>query len=357
MSIRFVEGSLRARVRGDLELRITFSRLLSFALFLAMLATVVPGSARAQVATPYVGPEGNVLAMLTVDQISDPFREYSPDSPPTRGFHFVLAHLTVENVGSQPFSFETSRVYLLDGDGFLYSAASITRTEESRQAIPDFPYNAIAPGESVQGALVYAVPNGIQLARVVYMPGSNRLLLLTDVGPAASAGQQTSPPQPATAPAAPPITASPGAFYESSDFGFQLAYDPTVWQLDSETSSGLMLTDGISYVSISGSRALPSDAGECLDATVEALSVTSSRQDYAQAVSANGNPIGARDPGAAFAVYTFLDRNGRQRFERVECRTLPENRGVVSIIHNGLINDYETEVAAFETLMTGLDLG
>ena len=30
---------------------------------------------------------------------------------------------------------------------------------------------------------------------------------------------------------------------------------------------------------------------------------------------------------------------------------------MVSIIHNGLVNDYETEVAAFETLMTGLDLG
>jgi len=74
-------------------------------------------------------------------------------------------------------------------------------------------------------------------------------------------------------------------------------------------------------------------------------------------VSTNGNPIGARAPGAAFAVYTYVDRNGRQHFERVECRTLPENRGVVSIIHNGLVDDYETEAAAFETLMTGLNLG
>jgi hypothetical protein len=30
---------------------------------------------------------------------------------------------------------------------------------------------------------------------------------------------------------------------------------------------------------------------------------------------------------------------------------------VVSIIHNSLINEYETEAAAFETLMTGLDFG
>jgi hypothetical protein len=333
------------------------SRIMSFVLLVVMLVAVRPVDVAAQEAVPYVGPEGNVLAMLTVDQITDPFREYSPDSPPNRGFHFVLAHLTVENAGSQPLSFEASRVYLLDGDGFLYPSASITRTEESRQIAPDFPYSPIAPGEAVQGALTYAVPNGVQLARVVYMPGSNRLLLLADLGSAASALQPPPQTQTATAPTAPTSTASLGAFYESSDFGFQLAYDPTVWQLDSETSSGVNLSDGRSYVSISGSLALPSDAGQCLDASVESLSVTSSRQDYAQAVSTNGNPIGARGPGAAFAVYTYLDRNGRQHFERVECRTLPENRGVVSIIHNGLVNDYETETAAFETLVTALDLG
>src|SRR3954454_3111782 len=148
------------------------SRVVSFALFVATLVTVIPVSAAAQQTVPYLGPEGNVLALLTVDQITDPFREYSPDSPPNRGFHFALAHLTVENVGSQPFSFDTSRVLLLDGDGFLYPSTSITRTDESRQANPDFSYTPIAPGEAVQGALTYAIPNGVQLARVVYMPGS-----------------------------------------------------------------------------------------------------------------------------------------------------------------------------------------
>lgn len=336
--------------------RVMSSRMVSIALFVVMLAAVIPAGAVAQEAVPYVGPEGNVLAVLTVDQITDPFRGYSPDSPPNRGFHFVLAHLTVQNVGSQPLSFETSRVYLLDGDGFLYPSASITPTEESRQIAPDLPYNAIAPGESVQGALAYAVPNGIQLARVVYMPGSNRLLLLADLSSAASAGQQ--PPQ--TQPAAPVATTAPAdliRFHADPDFGFQLVFDPAVWQVDSQTSAGINLSDGRSYVSVSGSVALPADAGQCLDASVEALSTTSSRQDYAQAVSTAGNPIGARGPGAAFAVYTYVDRNGRQHFERVECRTLPENRGVVSIIHNGLVNDYEIEAAAFETLMTGLDLG
>jgi hypothetical protein len=36
---------------------------------------------------------------------------------------------------------------------------------------------------------------------------------------------------------------------------------------------------------------------------------------------------------------------------------LKEGEAVVSIIHNGLVNDYETETAAFETLVTALDLG
>jgi hypothetical protein len=36
---------------------------------------------------------------------------------------------------------------------------------------------------------------------------------------------------------------------------------------------------------------------------------------------------------------------------------LPQNRSADSIIDNGFVNDYETEVAAFETLMTGFHLG
>jgi outer membrane protein assembly factor BamB len=147
------------------------------------------------------------------------------------------------------------------------------------------------------------------------------------------------------------------AVYQSADFGFQLAYDPAIWQSRSESAASISLSDGGSYVSISGSNALPTDAAACLASTVESLAMTSTRQDYAPLRDASGTPIGAESPWAAFAVYTYLARGGTENFERVECRTLPDNRGMVTILHNGRASDFATESVQVETLLTGLDLG
>jgi outer membrane protein assembly factor BamB len=147
------------------------------------------------------------------------------------------------------------------------------------------------------------------------------------------------------------------AVYESADFGFRLTYDPAIWQAQSESAGSISLSDGSSYVSISGSAALPTDAAACLASTVESLAMTSTRQDYAPMMDASGNPIGAESAWAAFGVYTYIGRSGAENFERVECRTLPGNQGVVSILHNGRVSDFAAESVKVETLLTGLDLG
>lgn len=78
-------------------------------------------------------------------------------------------------------------------------------------------------------------------------------------------------------------------------------------------------------------------------------------------------PVTARSDISALKVVAVRNRGDvrwdsasarrKPRFECVECRTLPENRGVASILHNGLVDDDTAEAPFFEILMTGLDLG
>ena len=79
---------------------------------------------------PVVGPEGTEVAVITVDDLSDPFEDYDPGSPPERGSHFVLVTMTVENTGSRPLSFDPNAVALQDADGFVYSPSRVFRGDE-----------------------------------------------------------------------------------------------------------------------------------------------------------------------------------------------------------------------------------
>jgi outer membrane protein assembly factor BamB len=147
------------------------------------------------------------------------------------------------------------------------------------------------------------------------------------------------------------------AEYASQSFGFRLTYDPSVWEPRNPSADGIHLTDGISSVSISGSSTLPQDAVPCLDESADSLSLTSSRQDYTPMLDASGAPIRQESPWAAFGVYTFIGKAGDRRFERIECRTLPEGRGVVFALQSGPLDAYDKEATTFEALMSGLALG
>ena len=144
--------------------------------------------------------------------------------------------------------------------------------------------------------------------------------------------------------------------YENEEFGFRLAYDPTMWQVQSQSNASLYLTDGGSIVAIGGTRALPTDASSCVDESIASLSVTSTRQDYTPALDSSGNPVRRDGPLAAYAISTYRDRSGAERFERVECRTLPEGRGMVTILQGGALADMETETANLESLLSRLEI-
>lgn len=144
--------------------------------------------------------------------------------------------------------------------------------------------------------------------------------------------------------------------YENAEYGFRLVFDPSRWQVQSQSASSIYLTDGNSIVSIGGSRALPTDATACVDESLDALSVTSARQDYAPLLDPSGNPVRRDTPFAAYAVFTYLDRSGDNRFDRVECRTLPEGRGAITVLQTGARDDVQEETINVEALLAGLDI-
>lgn len=147
------------------------------------------------------------------------------------------------------------------------------------------------------------------------------------------------------------------AEYASQSFGFRLTYDPSVWEPRNPSADSIRLTDGTSYVSISGSRTLPQNAVQCLDESADSLSLTSSRQDYTPMLDASGAPVRQESSWAAFGVYTFIGKSGDTLFERIECRTLPGDRGVVFVLQSGPLDAYDEEATTFEALMSGLSLG
>jgi hypothetical protein len=155
--------------------------------FPAVLAAQEAGPAGAPAVgdtVPFLGPEGSEEARFTVTDLTDPLTDYDAGSPPAAGHHFVLLELAIEATGARPFSLDPNRILLQDSDGYLSSPTSISRGDG---AAPELPAGEIAPGDQVSGVLGFATLNDVSLARVLYQPQRERLLVLADLGASAPA--------------------------------------------------------------------------------------------------------------------------------------------------------------------------
>ena len=146
----------------------------------------------------YIGPEGDRLAAVTVEEIVEPFPLYDPSSAPDRGTHYVLVTLTIENTSPRPLDIDPSTYAIQDADGFLSTAESVTMAADAGDLVP-IGYDTLEPGARVTGVLVMSVLNGSTISRVVFRPASDRLIIVADLtaaagpGPVASPGSTTAP--------------------------------------------------------------------------------------------------------------------------------------------------------------------
>lgn len=176
----------RSRPRGRLA---WFGRGVVAVFLVVALAAGLRSPAQAQsggapavgTAVPFVGTEGGVLAEITVESVEDPFQDYDPSAAPQRAYHFILLTITVENTGNRPFAFDPNAVALQDSEGFLTRPIYLPRSETSMTALPDYPTGEISAGDTSTGALAFQVLNGLGVRNVVYLPASDRLVILADL--------------------------------------------------------------------------------------------------------------------------------------------------------------------------------
>jgi hypothetical protein len=77
---------------------------------------------------------------------------------------FCLVSLTVENIGDEPQSLFGDNQYLLDSEGRKFSADTEAQLylDEGQLTI----YEEVNPGNSVEGIVVFDVPEGVELAGI-----------------------------------------------------------------------------------------------------------------------------------------------------------------------------------------------
>jgi hypothetical protein len=126
------------------------------------------------------GSDGQPVGDVVVDAFVDPFEEYDPSSGPQRGFHFVMASVTVNategTVEANAYGFS-----LVDSDGFLYTATYVYRPTESTEAMPDFPGGTLEAGQSMSGVVFFEVLEGTSPAYLIYQPTYETLVTVADM--------------------------------------------------------------------------------------------------------------------------------------------------------------------------------
>ncbi len=132
--------------------------------------------------------EGAEAAQVTVTEVTDPFEDWELYYDPQVGERYVVITVQVENTGERPFDFDPYSFQLLDSMGRLSTGSFAFRSAAATAAMPNLEAASMLPGESVIGALHFAVPADAQLAQLIYtLYGEVQQLYLVDVTGAPSA--------------------------------------------------------------------------------------------------------------------------------------------------------------------------
>ena len=119
---------------------------------------------------------GEPLIEMSVDSFTPDFTGYDNSYAPDRGFVYGLATITVTNVGTSPYALNTYSFMLIDTDGFMSQAAFAM--VDTAQAPDAFDYDAIEPGDSVTGSVLFSMLAGTSAAAIGYSTTYDRVSLL-----------------------------------------------------------------------------------------------------------------------------------------------------------------------------------
>jgi hypothetical protein len=120
--------------------------------------------------------DGSVAGEMTISEIIDPFEDYNPNSPPQRGFRYIVIMMSISNTGARPLNFNPNHVQLLDSQGYLAGPSSVQLLPES--TIVALTAQDIAPGATLTGSIIVQTLLDVGIAEVLYAPASDRAVAL-----------------------------------------------------------------------------------------------------------------------------------------------------------------------------------
>jgi hypothetical protein len=199
------------------------------------------------------------------------------------------------------------------------------------------------------GGTFHAMSAGAGAESTVLSPGS-----INKTATATATVAPTSTPDVVT-----PEPAPEGAIYESPQYGYQLVYDPSRWQVSVEDTDPsdpfdtVTLSNGAGYVYLVGDPNFgPTQLQTCVDTYHTAMARVTGVSDIQPR---SGETIAEPGRVASAVEYLYTPASGQpyRAVDYVECRSLP---GITLVIqHEAPVEGYETQVAAREALLLGLE--
>jgi hypothetical protein len=127
-----------------------------------------------------VDERGNPILEITVNEVVNPWEDFSDFSTPERGFYFLALNVTVENISDDEQEFSDFDFMVRDEFGFLYGTTFASIDEDSPSAdIGELEGDDMDAGDSITGLVIFALPDDGALVDVFYAPYGRLITLAT----------------------------------------------------------------------------------------------------------------------------------------------------------------------------------
>ena len=146
-----------------------------------------------------------------------------------------------------------------------------------------------------------------------------------------------------------------GSTYTDPTYGFQIAWDPSIWSYTRPVGGVLGLNDTQSVVNFDTPQEFAGDLGACIGGTRQTIQANPALQQLAD-LTINGDPVrGSDQSGWSYAAYS-ADYGGATRFVEVRCATIGDGDTVLRAVFTGPADAYAAEADRADPVFASLRL-
>lgn len=112
---------------------------------------------------------GNEVATIEVTNLTDDWQDHDPNRAADRGSRYVAVSFTITNISDASFEVNPYNLSLVDTEGTNNSTSSV-RAAEDGETVLFSDRQDLAPGESVEGTIVFQLFSGIDPVGMIWQP-------------------------------------------------------------------------------------------------------------------------------------------------------------------------------------------